>query len=59
MERKGILRRRTRPVGRFEYRIRLPEEVDAEQVDAGLGDGVLTIRVPKLERRQRRRIKVE
>jgi HSP20 family protein len=57
-ERDGILRRRTRRVGRFQYRVILPEHVDSDGVDAKLGDGVLTIRVPKSERAKRRRIDV-
>jgi HSP20 family protein len=57
-ERKGILRRRTRRVGQFEYRVTLPGDVDAERIDASLDHGVLTIRVPKPERTQPRRIQV-
>lgn len=58
-EREGILRRRTRRIGRFEYRVRLPEQVDADNIDAKLKDGVLTVRVPKLERAERRQIQVK
>jgi HSP20 family protein len=36
----------------------LPDQLDADAVDATLADGVLTIRVPKAERAQRRRIEV-
>lgn len=57
-ERKGILRRRTRRVGQFEYRVTLPGEVDADRIDASLDHGVLRIRVPKPERTQPRRIQV-
>jgi HSP20 family protein len=57
-ERKGVLRRRTRRVGRFEYRVALPEEVDADGIEANLSNGVLTVQVPKSERAQRRRIEV-
>jgi HSP20 family protein len=46
-ERKGILRRRTRRAGRFDLRVRLAGEVDAEHIDAKLHSGVLTVRVPK------------
>ena len=49
-ERKGILRRRTRRTGRFDYRVTLPGEADPEGIDASLDDGVLTVRVPKPER---------
>jgi HSP20 family protein len=58
-ERKGILRRRTRRTGRFEYRVRLPGPADEEHVDASLHDGVLTVRVPKSERVRPRRIEVK
>jgi HSP20 family protein len=58
-ERKGVLRRQTRRTGRFDYRVRLPESLDAEQIDAKLADGVLTVRVPKSERAQRRKIEVK
>jgi HSP20 family protein len=58
-ERKGVLRRQTRRTGRFDYRVRLPEPVDAGQIDAKLANGVLTVRVPKSERAQRRKIEVK
>lgn len=58
-ERKGLLRRRTRPTGRFDYRIMLPGATDAEGVDANLSDGVLTVRVPKPEQSRPRRIEVK
>lgn len=58
-QREGVIRRRTRRVGRFEFRVALPSEVNPEGVDAKLNDGVLTVRVPKAERAQRRRIEVK
>ena len=58
-EREGVIRRRTRRVGRFEFRVALPSEVNPEGVDAKLNDGVLTVRVPKAERAHRRRIEVK
>jgi len=58
-EREGILRKRTRRIGRFEYRVRLPEQVDSDNVEAKLNDGVLTVRVPKVQRADRRQIKVK
>jgi HSP20 family protein len=58
-ERKGILRRRTRRVGQFEYRIALPGEADAERVKADLRDGVLTVRIPKPEASRPRQIQVK
>jgi len=58
-EREGIIRRRTRRGGEFEFRVVLPNEVNPEGVDAKLTDGVLTVRIPKAERAQRRRIEVK
>jgi len=58
-ERKGTVRRRTRRTGRFDYRISLPGHVDADKIEAKLGDGVLMVRVPKVERAQRRRIEIK
>ncbi len=58
-ERKGTLRRQTRRTGRFDYRVTLPEHLDADKIDAKLADGVLTVRVPKSERAQRRKIEVK
>ena len=58
-ERKGVVRKRTRRVGRFEYRVTLPNQVDSEKIEAKLNDGVLQVRVPKTERAHRRRIEVK
>jgi HSP20 family protein len=58
-ERKGILRRRTRRTGRFDYRVTLPGEADADNIDASLHDGVLTVRIPKAERARPRRVEVK
>jgi HSP20 family protein len=57
-ERKGILRRRTRPVGRFEYRVTLPGQTDPENVEAALDDGVLRIQIPKPEQARPHRVEV-
>jgi HSP20 family protein len=46
-ERTGIIRRRTRRVGEFEFRVRLPGDVDEGGIDAKLNGGLLTVRVPK------------
>ncbi len=46
-ERKGVLRRSTRRTGAFEYRLRMPGEVDTEKINAQMSDGgVLNITVP-------------
>jgi HSP20 family protein len=58
-ERVGILRRRTRRTGEFEYRVLLPGQADEEHIDAKLHDGVLTVRVPKSESARMRRIEVK
>jgi HSP20 family protein len=55
-EKVGWLRRRTRRVGEFAYRTRLPADLDTERVTADLADGVLTVRVPKTEAAKPRRI---
>jgi HSP20 family protein len=58
-ERKGILRRRTRRVGAFEYRVALPGDTDPDAIDATLKEGVLTLRVPKPQREQPRHVEVK
>jgi HSP20 family protein len=58
-KREGVLRRRTRRVGSFEFRVTLPGELNPEGVEATLNDGLLSVRVPKAERMQRRRIEVK
>jgi HSP20 family protein len=57
-ERKGIIRRQTRRVGRFEYRVRLPGPADPDKVDASLAEGVLKVTVPKAEEAKARRIEI-
>ena len=51
--------RRERGVGPFSRVIQLPVEVDAENVDAALRDGVLTITLPKAQAVMPRRIEVK
>ncbi len=58
-ERKGIVRRRTRRTGRFDYRVTLPGHTNAEKMEAKLKDGVLTVRVPKAEEARPRRVEVK
>ena len=57
-ERIGLLRRRTRNVGRFHYEVELPGAVDEDGVTASLDDGVLTVTLPKAERERVHRINV-
>jgi HSP20 family protein len=58
-ERKGVLRRQTRRTGRFDYRVTLPGDVEADKIEASLEHGVLTLRVPKAPQAQPRRIEVK
>ncbi len=57
-ERTGVLRRRTRRVGHFQYAVTLPADVDPDGVSARLDDGVLTVRVPKSAQAKPRRIEI-
>jgi HSP20 family protein len=52
-EREGILRRRTRKVGEFEFRVTLPGDLRRDDVEASLAHGVLTVYVPKAGDRSR------
>ncbi len=47
-----------RRYGTFTRSFVLPCDVDAEQIQAGFEDGVLTVAIPKSERARRRRIQV-
>lgn len=58
-ERKDVIRRQTRRTGRYEYRVALPGQADADRIDASLHDGVLMVRVPKTEKTRPRRIEVK
>ncbi|WP_065966290.1 Hsp20/alpha crystallin family protein [Streptomyces sparsogenes] len=57
-ERKGVVRRSTRRTGHFEYRMRLPGEVNTEGVKASMSEGVLSIDVPKAETTKPRHIEI-
>jgi HSP20 family protein len=57
-ERTGVLRRRTRRTGQFQYVVALPSQVDPDQVDAELNNGVLTVRLGKSAKSQPRQISV-
>lgn len=57
-ERTGVLRRRTRRTGQFQYVVALPGQVDPDQVDAELNNGVLTVRLGKSAKSQPRQISV-
>jgi HSP20 family protein len=57
-ERKGILRRRTRRVGEFEYTVTLPGLSGDVEPQARLHHGVLEVRVPKPEQSRPRQIQI-
>jgi HSP20 family protein len=46
-KREGLFRRRTRRCGEFEYRVTLPGDLRADEVEASLAYGVLKVHVPK------------
>lgn len=52
-------RRVERSFGRFHRAVRLPDRLDAAQVEATHRDGMLTIEVPKAEEAKPRRIEVK
>ncbi len=45
--------------GKFSRAFEMPEEIDADKIDANLDNGVLTVRVPKAEAVKPRTIKVQ
>ncbi len=52
-------RRVERRFGHFERRIRLPDYVDAEKLEASYKNGVLTLRMPKAEAARTRTIQIK
>jgi HSP20 family protein len=58
-ERKGVVRRRARRTGQFEYRVAIPGQTDPEHIEASLHEGVLSVRVPKAEQAKPHRIEVK
>jgi HSP20 family protein len=57
-ERKGVLRRRTRRVGEFEYSVTLPGLSGDVEPEARLHHGVLEVRVPKPEQSKPRQVQI-
>ena len=51
-------RQRMRRTGRFEYRVMFTGDADADQVDASLNDGVLTMGIPKAEQPEPRQLEI-
>lgn len=58
-ERSGVLRRRSRRVGEFQYVVTLPTDIEPDKVEANLHDGVLTVRLGKAAASQPRQIEVQ
>jgi len=46
------------PSGSFRRALRLPSEIDSDKVEAKITDGVLTVRLPKVESARPRKIKI-
>jgi HSP20 family protein len=57
-KREGLLRRRTRRMGNFEYRVTLPGDLRAEDAEASLAYGVLRLYIPKAQTTKRSKIDV-
>jgi HSP20 family protein len=49
---------RERVTGTFARRLRLSDAVDADQIEAGYHDGVLTVRVPLAEQAKPRKVEI-
>jgi len=47
------------PTGSFTRTLRLPAPIDADQVEANITDGVLTLRLPKAESARPKQIKIK
>jgi HSP20 family protein len=57
-EREGVLRRKTRVTGTFRYEVRLPADVNTDQVEATLDKGELTVKLPKAKPEPTRKVLV-
>jgi HSP20 family protein len=45
--------------GPFSRQIILPEEVDPSRIEASLKEGILTIRIPRIERNKKRKVEIK
>ncbi|MCK2217632.1 Hsp20/alpha crystallin family protein [Actinomadura sp. ATCC 31491] len=50
---------RERPMGTFTRRVYLSEHLDSERIDAGYANGVLTVRIPVLDRAKPRKVEIQ
>ncbi|TMR23652.1 Hsp20/alpha crystallin family protein [Nonomuraea turkmeniaca] len=50
---------RERPMGTFTRRVYLSEHLDSDKIDAGYANGVLTVRIPVLERAKPRKVEIQ
>ncbi|MEV5412836.1 Hsp20/alpha crystallin family protein [Thermopolyspora sp. NPDC052614] len=50
---------RERVMGNFTRRVYLPEHLDSEHIDAGYANGVLTVRIPVLEKARPRKVEIQ
>lgn len=57
-EREGVIRRSRRSSRHLHHEVVLPAEVEQDNVEASIEKGVLTIRLPKAEQAERRRIDI-
>lgn len=57
-QRIGKLRRRARRVGQFHFELTVPDEIDADHVQASLEHGVLSVRLPKASSAKPHRIAI-
>ena len=57
-KREVLLRRRTRRIGNFEYRVTLPGDLRPDDVEASLAHGLLTVQVPKAQTTKHSKIEV-
>jgi HSP20 family protein len=57
-EHRGEMQIAERPLGVFSRQLFLGETLDAERITADYSDGVLTLRIPVLEKAKPRRIEI-
>ncbi|WP_326637792.1 Hsp20/alpha crystallin family protein [Nonomuraea fuscirosea] len=50
---------RERTMGTFTRRVYLSEHLDSDKIDAGYANGVLTVRIPVLERAKPRKVEIQ